>query len=197
MKADNVPIKVIIPKGGEATITFTSSTKGFVVSGDKSKLSYPLILNLKGKDSQEPLATAKSSTEKAVYEIKADKDQAYEVYIQTGVPADDEDKWGTIGITVDGKVSEFTINKDNKGTAPTKTDSKLLQYINLVKFTDDDATLTSLKLGSSSTNTDYLPALMRTQYRLHQRLKVLIYHFHSLFSPVCFVNLTAYFINLF
>ena len=159
VKADNVPIKVIIPKGGEATITFTSSTKGFVVSGDKSKLSYPLILNLKGKDSQEPLATAKSSTEKAVYEIKADKDQAYEVYIQTGVPADDEDKWGAIGITVDGKVSEFTINKDNKGTAPTKTDSKLLQYINLVKFTDDDATLTSLKLGSSSTNTDYLPAL--------------------------------------
>ena len=148
-----MPIKVIIPKGGEATITFTSSSKGFVVSGDAA--SYPQIKKL---DNDFLELSSGSNTEKAIYKVKADKD-VLNLYIQTAVPEEDEDKWGKVGITVDGEVSEFTINKDNEGTAPTENDSKLLQYINSVQFTGKDATLEVLKLGNSSTNTSYLPEL--------------------------------------
>ena len=148
-----MPIKVIIPKGGEATITFTSSTKGFVASGDAA--SYPQIKEL---DNSFLDLSSGSNTEKAIYKVKADKDDL-NLYIQTAVPENDEDKWGKVGITVDGKVSEFTINKDNEGTAPTENDSKLLLYINSVKFTDKAAGLTWIKIGSASANTDYLPEL--------------------------------------
>ena len=149
---NDVPIKVIIPKGEEATITFTSSTKGFVVSGDAA--SYPQIKEL---DNSFLELSAGSNTEKAVYEVEAGKDADLNLYIQTVVPKEDPDKWGKVGIEVKGKVAEFTINKDNKGTAPTKNDSQLLLSINSIKFAD--AGLKWIKLGNSSMNTSYLPEL--------------------------------------
>ena len=152
VKADNVPIKVIIPKGEEAMIIFTSSTKGFVVSGDAA--SYPQIKKL---DDSFLELSAGSNTEKAVYEVEAGKDADLNLYIQTAVPEEDPDKWGKVGIEVKGKVAEFTINKDNNGTAPTKDDSQLLLSINSIKFAD--ASLEWIKLGNSSINTSYLPEL--------------------------------------
>ena len=147
VKADNEPISIVVKAGEKATITFQNEGKGFVAPDKKDK-SYPVI------EGQTPTVKDAST---AVYTVTAGKDADLTLSVSTDYPTD-ENKWKSVAITVDGKVKEFTIHKDQT-TAIAKGTSPLLSHITSITFTNNGETLEALKLGTNSWKTDYLPEL--------------------------------------
>ena len=147
VKADNEPISIVVKAGEKATITFQNEGKGFVAP-DKEGKSYPVI------EGQTPTVKDAST---AVYTVTAGKDADLTLSVSTDYPTD-VNKWKSVAITVDGKVKEFTIHKDQT-TAIAKGTSPLLSHITSITFTNNGETLEALKLGTHSWKTDYLPKL--------------------------------------
>ena len=145
VKAADTPILIKIPAGeGETKISLTS-TSGFSWNSG----SYPHLNT--GANTQEITPTGfGTSTITWTFEQNSNI-QTYKL-----VTATNSDPWGDISIQITGAVAEFTINAGNTAVIA-DTDSKLLKQIK--SLTLDNLGMTSLKIGTHSYNTDYLPNL--------------------------------------
>ena len=138
-------IEIVIP-AGDKTVTMSLTSDKFTFDKD----NYP---NLKqGGNVIEPKSYGKTVT----WELKqTDAKDGQTFSLLTATNSSD---WGKISIELDGAVSEFTILKDQ--TADVDEDSKkFLAEIESLTFKNNGGNLSALKLGNSSTNTNYLPEL--------------------------------------
>ena len=138
-------IEIVIP-AGDKTVTMSLTSDKFTFDKD----NYP---NLKqGGNVIEPKSYGKTVT----WELKqTDAKDGQTFSLLTATNSSD---WGKISIELDGAVSEFIILKDQ--TADVDEDSKkFLAEIESLTFKNNGGNLSALKLGNSSTNTNYLPEL--------------------------------------
>ena len=138
-------IEIVIP-AGDKTVTLSLTSDKFTFDKD----NYP---NLKQGGG---VVTPKSYGKTVKWELKQTNAKDGQTF--SLLTATNSSDWGKISIELDGAVSEFTILKD-KTDAVDEDSKKFLGEIESLTFKNNGGNLSALKLGNSSTNTNYLPEL--------------------------------------
>lgn len=139
MKVD-AQISITLPQtktAEEVTITFTSSTKKFKPKKNPTPSgSYPMIGTF------DPTISENGAT--ATYKFKTKTDAPTLLEIAKGFPEAASNSWGEITLTLNGKVSSFSVTAN-----PTQNEKNVLNYITSLSFTNNGA-LSTLELSAGN-----------------------------------------------